>query len=340
MNIEQSKKQIKDNIDQIEQLNLSKLYPDNPNVGLWNDRTNSETKKFVQNIISLIKELKNNSELLDSAGFGHIQGINAHLANFITQVADVQSLSEEQITTQHHNPLNQLDALNNILRSSGLYTEIKLIPKLKEKLDILKKVDPLAKDLLVNSQNLESAIKQANKWLETKSKIDEQTIRGQATAFLDRAKEHKIGGEKIYRNFFKKKIYTGRSLNNWLVTGLLFSSLVGIITYIFIQEDREVSVGQSILKIASILVPTYLTVFSANQYLYHKKMYETYMFKYASLHTMNNLMSTKAEVMQEKVLIKGLDVLFAEPTIKEDGAKHDKQLISELLGMLKAQMNK
>jgi hypothetical protein len=131
----------------------------------------------------------------------------------------------------------------------------------------------------------------------------------------------------------------GISLNYWLVSALFFSSLVGIITYIFIQgAGQEISVGQSILKIASILVPAYLTVFSANQYLYHKKMYETYMFKYASLHTMNNLMSTKAEAMQEKILTKGLDVLFAEPTIKEDGSKQDKQLISELLGMLKSQI--
>lgn len=208
-----------------------------------------------------------------------------------------------------------------------------------KKLELLKKINPLSKKISDNSTNIEQAIESSEKWLETKGKIDEQTIRWQATAFLDRAKEHKIGGEKMYRTLFKKKFYIGVSLKLLARSSIILFILSWIITYIFIQEAaQEISVGQSILKIASILVPAYLTVFSANQYLYHKKMYETYMFKYASLHTMNNLMSTKAEAMQEKILTKGLDVLFTEPTIKEDGGKHDKQLISELLGMLKSQI--
>ena len=48
--------------------------------------------------------------------------------------------------------------------------------------------------------------------------------------------------------------------------------------------------------------------------------------------------TNSVNAMKEKILTKGLDVLFSEPTIKEDGSKQDKQLISELLGMLKSQI--
>ncbi len=61
------------------------------------------------------------------------------------------------------------------------------------------------------------------------------------------------------------------------------------------------------------------------------------MFKYASLHTMNNLMSTKSETQQSQILPKALSVLFTEP-VSRDSKGYDKQLVSELIEMLKTQI--
>jgi len=339
MNIEQLKNEIKEKVDQIEKLNLSKLYPTGTNVGIWDSLSTSETQKFVQEIISALNELTDNLDLLDFVGFSNTHNINNHLANFITQYESIKDIPKDEMTTQHHSPLNQLNGLNNILRNTGLYVEMKLVPKLKEKLKTLKEVTPLSNKLLSKTTNLKNAIEQAEVWLETKGRVDEETIKGQATAYQDRAKEHKISGTKKEIKFFKWKLRLKTIKNYWLLSALAFSGVVGYFTYIFIQESGDdISMGKTLLKISSLIIPAYLTIFSTNQYLYHKKMYESYMFKYASLHTMNHLMSTHAKELQEKILEKGLNVLFSEPKTKEDGARYNKQLVSELIDMLKSQL--
>lgn len=67
----------------------------------------------------------------------------------------------------------------------------------------------------------------------------------------------------------------------------IFAGLTYYITHSFVTLSTDtaanIGVGQAILRIASIIVPAYMTVFSASQFLYHKKMYEAYMFKSASL---------------------------------------------------------
>lgn len=332
------KNQIRERIQEIEKLDLSKLYPNNTNIELWNNKSNAEIEVFVKNIFKILQGLKDNIDLLDSVDFRYVSQINNFLNDIQNKFNQLIKLEEDKITTHHHACLNSLNELNNILRSSALYTEIKLVPKLKDKLDILNEITPLSTNLLDNSESLKNAITQAFEWLKNKSKIDEETIKGQATAFLDRANAHKIGGERTRFKFFKWYI-PDYSIDYWLLLTLVFASIVGYFTYQFIDEaGTDISLGKALLKISSLLVPAYLTAFSANQYLYHKKMYEAYIFKFASLHTMNNLINTQKPEFQEKILAKGLNVLFSEPAIKEDGGKFDKQIISELLGMLKSQI--
>jgi len=339
MNIEQLKNEIKKQINQIKEFDLTKLYPDNDNVALWNNVTNSEAKKWVESIVNTLKDLTKNIDLLDAVGFKHIQNLNNQLTNFASHFNAIAELETSQITSQHHSPLNDFIKINNTLRTTGLYTELKVQPKLQEKLKSLKENEPLINRLIKESESLTNAIEQANEWLQTKGKIDEKTIQGQAEAFLERANDHKLGGEKIQRRIFKWKISTGRALNPWLTGTLFFAVIVSVFTFDFIKEAGDVAnAGQAIIRISSLLVPAYLTVFCANQFLYHKKLREAYMFKFASLHTMNHLMSTKAELMQQKILEKGLGVLFSEPSTKEESRKYDKQIISELIGMLKAQI--
>lgn len=339
MSIQQFKTEINNNIDQIIKFDLSKLYVKGPNVGDWNNLSNSEIEEFVKDMTNLLKDLKKNSNLLNTISLKSITQIRNSLISFINSFTSIQTLGVEQITTHHHAPLNELDQLRAIFGSSGLYAELKLTPQLPEKLAQLKKVNPLIKKLLEKHSNIEEAISSSEKWLSSNREANQQAIDGQAEAFHNRAKEHKLGGNTLYWIFSKKKVCIEKSPDSWLVSTFIFSFIVLGITIWLIISAEGIESGEAILRITALLVPSYLTVFSANQYLYHKKMHEAYMFRYSSLKTMNNLISNKTEItMQEKILSKGLDVLFSEPTIKEDSGKYDKQLVGELLGMLRSQL--
>ncbi len=276
MSVEQLKNQIVEKISEIENLDLSKLYPSGPNVGLWNNITNSELKKYVDSTIELIHELKSNINLLDSIGFNSTQNLLNHLTNFVAQFAPLNDLNKNQITTHHHNSLNQLHGLNSIFRSTGLYSDISVRPNINEKLAAFKEVEGLMDRLVKNKSDLSEAIKQGKEWLKNKNEIDEQTMKGQAEAFLDRAKEHKKGRWVSFNiPWFEVKIPIPIP-DFWLVGALLSSAAVAYVTYTFFEiaktEGENVYVGQSLLRISALIVPAYLTVFFANQYLYHKKM--------------------------------------------------------------------
>ncbi len=340
MSLTEIKQGIISNIGRVEELDLKKLYPNNLNAIPWQSMDRNDIEKFVKDTIETLKELKQKINLLDSAGTSYALNIESHLEGFINQFHNIRSLNEEQIISQHHSSLNQLSNVNTALRSSGIYTEIKFDPNLKTRFEELTKAEPLLKRILQNEEEFNRAIDSASEWLTSRDEINKKIFEEHAQAYLVRAKEHKIHRKEIFLSWK----FSGNWW--WLFGAFIFSMFIAYITYSFIQLSgpgkESISAGQTILRISSLLVPAYLTIFSSNQFLYHKKMYETYMFKFASLNTMNNLISTHGGKIstQEKILEKGLNVLFSEPTIKDDGRKYDKQLIGELLDMLKSQISK
>lgn len=328
--MEEHKNTIAQKIDEISALDLSKLYPDNSIVELWDQRTNAQIKQFVDSNIAVLKKLRSNLALLDSLGLQGVRNIEGQITGFVNSLGSLQQVAKDQITTQHHGPLNEMVNITNVLRNTGIYAELLIEPQLSTKFESFRRIEPLMRELLNKKKSLQQATQEAEEWLKKKVEVDEKTIRGQASAFQDRAKEH--GHQKKWRNI------TYTSYDIWLVCALVAATVVGILTFYFSRNLKDIlNVGQGIVRAAVILVPAYVTVFCANQYLYHKRMYEAYMFRFASLHTMNHLMSTKTEAMQEKILAKGLSVLFTEPTVKEE-SKKDRLIIQELLDMLKSQI--
>jgi hypothetical protein len=64
-------------------------------------------------------------------------------------------------------------------------------------------------------------------------------------------------------------------------------------------------------------------------------MYDNYKFKNTSLLTMNYLLTSNPE-MKEKIISRGLDVLFSEPNMKaEQVSKEDKTIIADLISIIK-----
>jgi len=93
--------------------------------------------------------------------------------------------------------------------------------------------------------------------------------------------------------------------------------------------------GLAVLRITTILAPAYFTIFCAQQYLNHRRLYESYAFKDITLQTMLNLRGRVTGTReQDLILSKSLDVLFSEPFLKED-IKYDKNMVWELLRLLK-----
>ena len=313
-------------INTISNLDFSKLYVDGPSVVEWDQMNSEEVKKFVDGVVLVLSNLKNNISVLDSVAISNINDIKNNLEQIITTYNNnVVNLEPKQITSHHHNTLNNFSSLVRNLRSVGLYTELKLLPNFNETVEKLKEANKQLKDF--KSQNFETAISLVDSLIEKKVSFEDKTIKEHLGTFLHRADEHKI-------NKFSGKWW-------WLLAAVIMGGVIIYIVNSFISVIENyplISVGEALLRISSLIIPSYFMIFFLNQFSYHKRMYEIYSFKNTALNTMVDLMKTNSS-KSDYILEKGLDVLFAEPQVKDDG-KYDKQLVSELIGIVKNQITK
>ncbi|MEA2088271.1 MAG: hypothetical protein U9O55_00290 [Patescibacteria group bacterium] len=330
MSLEDVKKQILTNIDKINNFALLKLYPTNPSVAVWNNLSSEELKRLVESTIGIARKIKKYPIVLEDLSFNYLNDLNNHFNDFVNQYQPLESLDEKQITSQHHAPLNTLHAISNIFRTSGVYTELKLKPDFADTVKKLKEANKELKDFDVN--NFTKAIALVDDLITKKVSFEDKTIKESLGTFLNRADEH-----KIHRS---EKFLSWKFSGHWW--WLFFAGVMGVIiafivaSFISVLESNGgVDIGSAILRVSSLIIPSYFMVFFINQFTYHKRMYEIYSFKNTSLNTMTDLMQTNKE-KSDDILERGLDVLFTEPKIKESG-KYDTQLVTELIGMIKNQ---
>lgn len=332
MSLKDLKNEIITYIDQIINFDLSKLYPEGPAVILWNSMEIEETRKMVEDIISILKKMKKYHSVLNSVTPNYLNDLKNNLNNFITQFQSLNNLNTNQITSHHHNALNHLNNISNILRASGLYVQLKFAPNFNEVTEKLKEANQALKEF--NVEEFRKAIALVRELIKEKISFEEKTIEEHLGTFLDRANEHKI---------YKKVKFVSWKFSGhwwWLMGSFLMGIIVAYIIHSFIvvlESNGNISAGAAILRVSSLIIPSYFMIFFVNQFLYHKKMYEIYSFKNTALNTMTNLMRTNEE-KADYILQRGLEVLFSEPKIKESG-KYDSHLINELISMLKGQLS-
>jgi hypothetical protein len=131
---------IKANLESIKDLNFDILSHNGPNVQQYPNHTSDDIKSLVDDTLSVLYSLEENESLLEDLSFDYLNGIAKTLNNFVAQFQPLKSLKKEQLRNQHHNPLNQLKALNNTLRQYGLYSIVSPsvdIPLLEEQLKTL-----------------------------------------------------------------------------------------------------------------------------------------------------------------------------------------------------------
>lgn len=328
--LEQQKENIISKIEQIEKFDIEKIAISKKEFGLWQSLESNEILNYINQVFVILKTLKNKINILDTAQIGFVSNLDMHLQNIIDSYVNIQNIETESITTQNHHVLNYINALYNIFWSTPLLNQLSIESEYIVKNDI-KNAIPLLNKFLGKKRDFEEASISALNWIQNKGKLDELAVRDQANAFLARADVHKVHSGKFFSG-----------TKWWLIGAFVFAISTGWITFSFLElidKESTVSIGQAILRVTSLLVPAYLTAFCSNQFLYHKKMHEAYMFKYASLNTMNYLIGNTADPIQkERILSKGLDVLFSEPKIKESAGEKDKQIVTELLGMLRTQL--
>lgn len=128
----------------------------------------------------------------------------------------------------------------------------------------------------------------------------------------------------------------------WIIlsglSGLVVMAIIGYFIYLDYSE-HNLTIGSTLLRLSAILTPAYFVVFSAQQYLGHRRLYEAYRFKDVTLQTMINLRNQNRgnDSVNEFLLRKAVEVIFTEPKMSAD-TKYHKQIVSELLDLAKTKL--
>ncbi len=215
--------------------------------------------------------------------------------------------------------------------------EKKEIQNFKNFLPKIEKIAPTVENLIQNADSISEAVTGAKEWVVQNKQAIELIIQNNATDASKKAREHqtiRVEWSIPFWRGIKLPLLGGTFF--WLIGSILSAIVAFALSITFINEKREITLGASILRISSILGPVYFTLFFAQQYLNHRRLYEAYKFKDLALQTMLNLKNRFPDnsQSQEKIVEKSLDVLFSEPFLKEE-VKYDKQLLLEIFRMLK-----
>ncbi|MDB5204516.1 MAG: hypothetical protein JWP09_544 [Candidatus Taylorbacteria bacterium] len=331
MSLQDTKNQIIKLVDQISNLDISRLSPEGPNVSTWNNMDSNEISIFVDDIILVLAKIKTDTHILDTLLPNHLNELKNNLDQFTAQYNNLLAIQPNQITSHHHNLLNIVNTIGIILRSTGLYTQLKLTPGFNKITKNLNEANVTLKQF--NLEDFNKAIVLVNDLIKSKVSFEDKTIKEHLGTFINSANEHKIHRKE---KFFSIK-FSGQWW--WLFSAMMMGSIVALIVTSFIsvlEKNSSISAGAAILRISSLIIPSYFTFFFISQFNYHKKMYEVYSFKNTSLNTMTELMKIN-QAKSDYILEKGLLVLFNEPQLKDEG-KYDKQLVSDMLGIIKNQL--
>ncbi len=212
------------------------------------------------------------------------------------------------------------------------------IPQYKEALELS---TILAKD----KSKIEDALSKVDQFIGANEKAVEAILKKNATSFATKAGEHSTFKTTWVPIWLFQKIGLAREIKQpawypgityWLWLGMLFGLIViGIVGYYNYNPIEDISWLASLQRLSIIIVPSYFAIFSINQYVTQRKLYEIYKFKDIALQTMIILRTQFQEDFDAKneLLSRSLQVIFTEPALKED-VKYDKQFITEIVRML------
>ncbi len=323
MNLEQ----ITNSINTIKGFDISILYNDPNLISKWNINLTSEhVKLFTEDTIAIMSSLQDNIDILNKVAPPFTSTIQSSLINFVNTFNNFkQNLerSNSNIGSYYVNCMTQLESFNSTIRQAWLYQELKNKETTGLKnalLDNKEKIEEIKNKL----PDMEKAIYMANQLLDKKSKINENAAEEYWEIFAEKSTKH-----------WKKII--------WRIWGMVVSGvfILWLLWYFLFWEKDSSFWTHTVLRMSALSVLIYFLIFCVNQYLYQKKMQNSYEFKDVSSKIMINLKQTASnEQEKDKILDKWLSILFDDVNNKhEKDSVSDKQLVSQMIAMLQNQMN-
>lgn len=295
---------IKSNVERNISEDLSILWSNEPNSQNWNALKPEEIEELVTETFDLLKEAVDKN-LLETLPFNFLKSINSNLNNFNSQFQTVKGIAPNQLRNQHHNPLNQLNAINSTIRSSGLFSMVKFSPDIPE-----------------NSRLIQEQLDNIN---ERKSEIDKLTKQVRTLMSPAVADRLSTAFSKRKKEIFKQKI-------GWLVIVVVSiivalyytANVTELIASLINPSEKTETVLESntigiiwVLRLL-ILFPIYFVVFfSIKQYSKERKLEEIYAHKSAIAETLPSYPELLAEkVVGDKITTDAATVIFS-PAEKE-----------------------
>jgi len=327
----------KDLVEAIEK-NLVNLYDDDfkvfsysgGTIQPWQNQTAEEISFLIEDTISILKKSMEEN-LLIGIPFNLLNAINTQLNNFYTQYIAIKSLQENQLQNQHHNPLNQLQATNQQLRTAGVYTLAILGPDIEGKRisidEQLSKVSQANADIVKLQEQIKSLINPA-------------AADSLSSAFDSR--RQKISIQKWVWAFIVAcsvgiAMYATHDITNSisdLVTEISRAKEEPINTDKIIDKDSKKDIKNSINKAVVdpndiplvwfmrvlLLAPSYFLVFfSFRQYVHERMLEENYAHKSAIAQTLPSYseLVTNASVRDE-ITASATRVAFELPRVNDN----------------------
>lgn len=297
---------IESHVKRFEEQDLSILWSDSgPNIQKWNNLDSEDIKELVDETIDLLSSTVD-QELLKEVGYNHLNAINNNLNNFNNQLQLVAGVQPSQLRNQHHNLLNQLNAVNSTIRTCGLYAIIKLGPDIPEK-------DRLLQEQLNNIN-------------EKKADIDKYAAQIRTLMSPAVADRLSTAFSKRKKQIFYQKI-------GWLILLIIsvalayFStnSISAEISQLISEESdsnssNNIQIGIIWIIRLLILFPIYFVVFfSIRQYIKERKFEEVYAHKSAISETLPSYpeLLTKKEI-GDNITSDAAAVIFAPAESDEE----------------------
>lgn len=334
---------IKSNLKSIKSSILDILYYNGPNVQGYPNHSSDDIKDLVNDTIRVLMALEGNENLLKNISFDYLNNIDKTLNSFVAQFKPLKTLKKEQLRNQHHNPLNQLKALNNALRQYGLYSIVSPsvdIPLLEEQLkklsgeasNIVKKAEDNAKiirDLIpdATATSLSTTLRKratqlnfrVNFWLGTVIFVlicssyfswkflifdSEELTREVAVSAIPENKLIEVDSLDVY---VSKPIDSLKDTDNKAIVnpGKEESKI----------DNNSYSIVYWIKRTIVFLPLFYLIVFSIRQYNQERKLLEIYTHKRVIAQTLPAYMEQASpnEEVKSELLLRGASMIFTLP---------------------------
>jgi len=314
---------IESNVERNISEDLGILWSNDPNTQNWNALTPEEIEELVSETFDLLKEAVDKN-LLETLPFSFLKTINSNLNNFNSQFQTVKSIAPNQLRNQHHNPLNQLNAINSTIRSSGLYSMVKFSPDIPE-----------------NNRLIQEQLENIN---ERKSEIDKLTKQVRTLMSPAVADRLSTAFSKRKSEIFKQKIGWLIIVVVSIVVALYYTANVTeLISSLINPSEKTETILESntigiiwVLRLL-ILFPIYFVVFfSIKQYSKERKLEEIYAHKSAIAETLPSYPELLAEkVVGDKITTDAATVIFSpaekEITDRKSSKGYKMEDIKELL---------